>query len=148
MAGFMDKMNSLTETTKLNGELKNLQQQRQSLMAQLGQTLYDYKKSEGGEEPDYSQMIEAIDAVTANSKAIEERIAILKGGTVCPNCSQIVPQGNRFCPHCGHEMPVPEPPQMMQAAPQARVGGGFCGCCGEPMQPGMKFCAKCGTPAG
>lgn len=143
MAGFMDKMNSLTETTKLNGELKNLQQQRQNLMAQLGQALYDYKKSEGGEEPDYSQMIEAIDAVTANSKAIEERIAILKGGTVCPSCSQIVPQGNRFCPHCGQEMPAPQPPQM-----QAPQGGGFCANCGSPMQPGMKFCAKCGTPVG
>ena len=143
MAGFMDKMNSLTETTKLNGELKNLQQQRQNLMAQLGQALYDYKKSEGGEDPDYSQMIEAIDAVTANSKAIEERIAILKGGTVCPSCSQIVPQGNRFCPHCGQEMPAPQPPQM-----QAPQGGGFCANCGSPMQPGMKFCAKCGTPAG
>lgn len=143
MAGFMDKMNSLTESTKLNGELKNLQQQRQNLMMQLGQAVYDYKKSEGGEEPDYSQMIEAIDAVNANTKAIEDRIAMLKGGVVCPSCSQIVPQGNRFCPHCGHEMPAPEPPQM-----QAPAGGGFCSGCGAPMQPGMKFCAKCGTPTG
>ena len=142
MAGFMDKMNSFTESSKLNGELKNLQQQRQNLMAQLGQMVYDHKKSESGDEPDYSQMIEAIDSVNANTKAIEERIAMLKGGSVCPSCSQVVPQGNRFCPHCGTEMPQPEPPQMQAG------GGGFCAGCGSPLQAGMKFCATCGTPTG
>lgn len=177
MANFFDnvgqKAKGFTETTKLNGELSKLQQQRQQMFAQLGQMYYEHKKNDSAPEPDYTPMISAIDNVNANTRAIEERIATIKGGTVCQKCSGIVPQGNKFCPHCGAEMPVMvqpaqpfgqppfgQPPMagpgggapmgdgMGMTPPRMGAGGSACVNCGAPLAPGVKFCAKCGTPTG
>ena len=50
------------------------------------------------------------------------------GGGFCTDCGKSVPEGARFCPHCGT---------------QQTVGG--CSGCGQPVPEGAKFCPNCGT---
>lgn len=170
MANFFDNMGKkakdFSETNRLNGELGRLRQQRMEMFSQLGQMYYDHKKSENADEPDYARLIEAIDAVNANTRAVEEKIAQIKGDAICPKCNGIVPQGNRFCPHCGGEMPLPPPPQMpsygqpgMAPPPgfaqppmgqppmgQPPMGAPVPGAETPLMQPGGDVCKNCGTP--
>jgi len=47
----------------------------------------------------------------------------------CPKCNQSVPQGSRFCPHCG------EPIMVGQVCPKCHV----------PQPPGANFCSNCGA---
>jgi membrane protease subunit (stomatin/prohibitin family) len=48
----------------------------------------------------------------------------------CVSCSQAVPAGSRFCPHCGTSLVA-----------------NLCTKCHQPLTPDAKFCAGCGTPA-
>jgi membrane protease subunit (stomatin/prohibitin family) len=49
----------------------------------------------------------------------------------CPWCSQVVPQGARFCPTCGHTLLVHD----------------RCVACGADLPPHARFCSACGKPA-
>ena len=52
-------------------------------------------------------------------------------GRVCPNCSQVIPEGAKFCPGCGNKI---------EAAPAKK----FCTNCGTQVEAGAKFCPNCG----
>jgi len=67
----------------------------------------------------------------------------------CPSCHNRVPQGYRFCPHCG--APVAETAQQVAASPPPQRPASsakpvFCRKCGKPIQPSAKFCTACGAP--
>ena len=53
---------------------------------------------------------------------------------ICSKCGNEVPEGKKFCVHCGNPMTVTE------------AKGLVCSKCGSPITPGKKFCGKCGTP--
>jgi membrane protease subunit (stomatin/prohibitin family) len=63
----------------------------------------------------------------------------------CPTCQQQVPQGSRFCSHCGKTLVVFNHCSQCLAnlAPNAR----FCPYCGHPVDqaPQGKHCSHCGT---
>lgn len=76
----------------------------------------------------------------------------------CPKCNQMVPEGNKFCLHCGGPMPVAATCPKCQSV--VAPGSKFCGNCGTPMgattcpkcqtplAPGTKFCGSCGEKIG
>ena len=53
---------------------------------------------------------------------------------ICSKCGNEVPEGKKFCGHCGNPMTVTE------------TKGLVCSKCGSPITPGKKFCGKCGSP--
>jgi membrane protease subunit (stomatin/prohibitin family) len=62
------------------------------------------------------------------------------GGTRCPNCQAIIPDGKRFCPDCGTQLAagtVKPPPQLPPVT---------CDKCGTPMSRDAQFCPNCGDP--
>ncbi|NLL37434.1 MAG: SPFH domain-containing protein [Fretibacterium sp.] len=71
----------------------------------------------------------------------------------CPKCQKDVPQGTRFCPHCGNAMV----PLCANCKTPLGDGARFCpkcghevqkSCsCGEPLPKGALFCPKCGQKA-
>lgn len=63
------------------------------------------------------------DSVKPNEK--EEKIL------TCPNCSETVKKGQKFCHNCG-----------------AELGFKFCTECGVPLEQSQKFCHNCGTKTG
>jgi membrane protease subunit (stomatin/prohibitin family) len=66
-------------------------------------------------------------------------------GSPCPACQQAVPQGARFCAHCGQELIIYNrcPHCSANLAPHAR----FCPQCGQPANqaPQGKRCSHCGA---
>ncbi|MDR0355765.1 MAG: SPFH domain-containing protein [Deltaproteobacteria bacterium] len=62
------------------------------------------------------------------------------GGTRCPNCQAVVPDGKRFCPDCGQALASgqvsPPPTQTMVK----------CDKCGTMMSRDSLFCPNCGDP--
>jgi class 3 adenylate cyclase len=49
--------------------------------------------------------------------------------TTCVSCAQALPEGARFCLHCGQEQTAPT-----------------CSSCGATLVAGARFCMECGTP--
>ncbi len=76
----------------------------------------------------------------------------------CPKCNTQVPEGNKFCVHCGAPMPVAATCPKCQSV--VAPGSKFCGNCGAtmgatvcpkcstPLPPAAKFCANCGEKTG
>ena len=50
-------------------------------------------------------------------------------GKVCPECKTNVPQGAKFCPGCGKQLPSEK----------------FCSECGAKITASAKFCPECGN---
>jgi uncharacterized OB-fold protein len=76
-------------------------------------------------------------AVTATDEDIERavrglRLARGRGGDFCPACGSAHKPEDRFCVHCGGELP--------RAAPSGPV----CPECGTALHEGDRFCSKCG----
>ena len=55
-------------------------------------------------------------------------------GQVCPSCGTAYREGDRFCVHCGGELPEA----------RAVLTGPACPSCGATVQATDQFCAKCG----
>ena len=43
---------------------------------------------------------------------------------------------------------APEKVRIPKKVPAPEASAGYCGTCGEKLQPGQKFCGKCGTKVG
>ena len=57
----------------------------------------------------------------------------------CPTCASLIPLTTRFCPNCGAEQTMAQPPPSPPAG-----GSKFCPNCGNAVATGIKFCANCG----
>ncbi|MDR1110115.1 MAG: SPFH domain-containing protein [Deltaproteobacteria bacterium] len=64
----------------------------------------------------------------------------VSGGTRCPKCQGIVPDGKRFCPDCGNPL-SPASGGAPQALPRIT-----CDKCGMDMSRDAQFCPNCGDP--
>ena len=78
-----------------------------------------------------------VPAVRATDEDIERAVRDLRrsrgrSGDFCPACGNAHKPNDRFCVHCGGELPG--------AASPSRV----CPACGAALQDGDRFCSKCG----
>ncbi|MDR2301623.1 MAG: SPFH domain-containing protein [Deltaproteobacteria bacterium] len=62
------------------------------------------------------------------------------GGTQCPNCHGLIPDGKRFCPDCG------QPLAQNQVKPPPQKAVITCDKCGTVIPDGAQFCPNCGDP--
>ena len=83
----------------------------------------------------------------------------MKISVKCPNCFQEVPEGNRFCIHCGYDLSgdaadssaakasVPVPTEAGRGAAAAFfTGPRFCPKGHDVPDPSLGFCPVCGLP--
>jgi len=71
----------------------------------------------------------------------------------CSNCSKPLPDGSKFCPHCGDPYtPCPNcgadhavDAQSCAQCGHSLLAGQSCNNCGEKVADGVKFCPHCGT---
>ena len=93
----------LSEQNKINNEISALKNQKEMLLRNMGQLVYDFIKN-GGPEPNYQSIIAQMDAADERISELEKQIAIIKGGALCPCCNAAIAPGDMFCPNCGFKV--------------------------------------------
>ncbi len=78
-------------------------------------------------DDEIEKAVAAVRRGDGKAKAAHPSSASKPAGAVCPQCSQPITPGDRFCAKCGASLT------------------NICTTCGQPFQPGDKFCAKCGA---
>jgi uncharacterized membrane protein YvbJ len=70
---------------------------------------------------------------------------------LCPNCSGEIPEGKKFCGHCGHRLltgdPVPSSsaPENFDAVAPVSAPLENCSTCDAQNLSGARFCSACGV---
>ena len=128
------KGKNISDTAKLSSELRNLENEKNNCLMQLGQIFY----------LQYSDVMDAqsrtikerIDDIALKTEQIQQQIQQLRGVVRCPNCQREVSVNSAFCNFCGtkieHRM---VPPVTM---------GKQCPNCGVPVEEDQMFCVNCG----
>ena len=97
----------LSEQSKINSELAALRNQKETLLRNMGQLVYDFIKK-GGPDPDYQSIIAQMDAADLRIEELEKQLTLIKGGALCPCCNAAITAGDMFCPNCGFRVGNPQ----------------------------------------
>lgn len=129
--GFLDKVRSTVgqgvsrvtseadktiRLTRLSGELGGKRHELDRAYQDLGQAAYSLIEEGTLEHEGLKETRQRIEDLKAQVKTLEEEIAEVRVGDKtpevkvtaverpCPACGQDVPEGMKFCGHCGHAM--------------------------------------------
>ena len=93
------------EIQKLKSQIRTLERENDSDLAELGLAVYDQFKSgtEVGEEA--AGLCEAIQSREESIAECLQKISDVKGDSQCEDCGKTVGKGMAYCPFCGHKMP-------------------------------------------
>lgn len=100
-----NKAGEAMEIQKLKSQIRTLERENDSDLAELGLAVYDQFKSgtEVGEEA--AGLCEAIQSREESIAECLQKISDVKGDSQCEDCGKIVGKGMAYCPFCGHKMP-------------------------------------------
>lgn len=99
------KAGEAMEIQKLKSQIRTLERENDSDLAELGLAVYDQFKSgtEVGEEA--AGLCEAIQSREESIAECLQKISDVKGDSQCEECGKTVGKGMAYCPYCGHKMP-------------------------------------------
>jgi ribosomal protein L40E len=137
------KGKELIETTKLKGEIKDVQNSIDIKFQALGKKAFEMINREALNEDElraeckeiaflFKKITELEDAI----KKVELETLKVKYGTdtiICSKCGSHNKSDARFCMSCGSAMVV-----------EATAEGKTCLTCNAPVKEGAKFCMRCG----
>ena len=100
-----NKAGEAMEIQKLKSQIRTLERENDSDLAELGRAVYDQFKSgtEVGEEA--AGLCEAIQSREESIAECLQKISDVKGDSQCEDCGKTVGKGMAYCPFCGHKMP-------------------------------------------
>ena len=100
-----NKAGEAMEIQKLKSQIRTLERENDSDLAELGLAVYDQFKSgtEVGEEA--AGLCEAIQSREESIAECLQKISDVKGDSQCEDCGKNVGKGMAYCPFCGHKMP-------------------------------------------
>ena len=111
------------EIQKLKSQIRTLERENDSDLAELGLAVYDQFKAgtEVGEEA--AGLCEAIQSREESIAECLQKISDVKGDSQCEDCGKTVGKGMSYCPFCGHKMPeiVEEAAQEFAEAAEEKV---------------------------
>ena len=144
----VQKAKDITEITKLNSQIGDLNKNISSAYTEIGQTIInEYENATIDEiteklEAEADEMKKTILGKIASVKQLQieilncqEQIKILKGIVRCPSCGGEVPIDAMFCGKCGFKMKTEEKQQSTKV----------CIKCGASIPKDAVFCVNCGT---
>jgi predicted nucleic acid-binding Zn ribbon protein len=141
------KGKELYETTKLRGQIKDVEDTIQNRFNGMGKKVYGMltKGSLNEEElkADYGEITDLYKKITEleeNIKQVELESLQTRQGVdvfICPKCSAPNKSGDRFCSDCGSALPA-----------EVVTEGKNCPTCGSSIKEGAKFCTRCGGKLG
>lgn len=151
------KAKNMSDTSRLEQDIKSLNLARQNQFTAIGKAMYDYVSGgREGDEPDYSGFIASIDDINRKIDENTRRIEEIRSQIVCPDCGKSIPAGSETCPFCGAYTVKPAVQPAEAAAgtvpyyeqppvTAADVQEVLCPHCGARVRPGDLFCMSCGS---
>lgn len=94
------KAKDITETTKLNLDIKSKQEFIHRQYASIGRQYYELHKDD--EEFPFEEM-KIIREAEAEVSRMKRELAERKGEKICPSCGAVMGKDAQFCPKCGIE---------------------------------------------
>lgn len=138
----------LIETSKLKGEIKDVQDLAETKYSQLGKRVYEMYNKGGLNDVDIKSgcaeitlLFKRITELEAEIRGVEEQAIKERQGaekTACPNCKAINNCEDKFCFSCGT-------PIQQESTLGSAVEGNNCKNCGNVLKEGAKFCMRCGA---
>lgn len=97
------------DVTKLRLSINEINSSVSKKYNELGQYVYDAKKSGELDESVVTEKINDIDALYTELSVIAQQIGALQNKTICPECGKEISADVSFCPYCGTKIEMPEP---------------------------------------
>ena len=147
----MSTMERGVEIAKINARMREINQQRSNLAAQLGACLYERTKN----DPSFTEGLETLysgiarlDSERIEAQAIIEQLqnqpqqkAPARQLVTCPTCGSFCDPTDMFCCGCGAKVAD----FAAGSAASAAAGTYYCPKCSAPFEEGDAFCMSCGA---
>lgn len=103
------KVNKVIDVSKLRLTISQINSEISKRYGELGEYVYDSKKSGDLSEEEIALKIAEIDDLYAQISTIAKQIAEIENKAVCPECGRQIPIDSAFCSFCGSKIEHPEP---------------------------------------
>lgn len=165
--GFLDNVTSAVnrgtaaagrgaDKIKLNARISELNKQRQSLVAQLGASLYEATRNDPVLRAGREALYDGIARLDAERDVCQSQIRMLEQqanaaanaatGFTCVVCGAHMSGADLFCSGCGTPADKARSAAGVAAPATSAVAvGPACASCGAPLGPDDAFCMSCGT---
>ena len=118
-----NKAGEAMEIQKLKSQIRTLERENDSDLAELGLAVYDQFKAGKEVGVEAAGLCEAIQSREESIAECLQKISDVKGDSQCEDCGKTVGKGMAYCPFCGHKMPeiVEEAAQEFAEAAEEKV---------------------------
>lgn len=98
-----NKAGEAIEIQRLKGKVRRLARENAVDLMEMGRMIYeDYNGGKDvGEEAE--ELCAAVSGREESMKALNKKIARLRGASECPSCGKMVGKDMAYCPYCGSE---------------------------------------------
>lgn len=138
--GMQQKAKTVTETTRINAQIRSNEKMIEKLIYQVGdQCVRNHIQEENSE---YGELFREILRLREENEKHQEMIQKINTLKACPKCGFNNISTAKFCVSCGALMnyvPVPQP------SPIAEDGYKVCPVCGKQNDSDAMFCLECGN---
>ena len=125
------KAKGLTETSRLNSQINEVEKSINELYRKLGFEIYTAYREEP--VPEGAELIAQINELHEKVDELKAQIKMINPASFCPECGAKVSKDMIFCTSCGFKLAVEGKPADL------------CTGCGAVLEKDALFCTNCGT---
>jgi ribosomal protein L40E len=134
--GVSQKAKTVSETTKINGQIKANEKMIEKLIYQVGVQCVNNHINE--ENTEYEELFKEILRLRNENKEHQEMVHKLNTVKICPQCNFSNNSAAKFCVSCGAPLSSVSPLN-------SEADGKICPNCGSVNSEESMFCVECGT---
>lgn len=98
------KAGQMVDVAKLNVQLFDLNCERNELLKQMGQIMYDTHQGKEASGERVTDLLARADGLKERIDELKDRIAALRQSKSCPACSGMCGREDQFCRSCGGKL--------------------------------------------
>lgn len=103
------KTGEAVEIQRLKNQVRGLEKENQSDLAELGRKVYEQFKAGEVLDEASAALCEAVSGREVSIAGYKQKIMEMKGDSRCESCGKTVAKGMTYCPYCGEKIPASEP---------------------------------------